>query len=179
MLTQGSRATGMVACFVHQLRLFFVALQFFTRMPVPRWVGFDPQWLSQASRYFPAVGLVVGAFAALAYALASALWPPIVAVLLSTSTTIWLTGAFHEDGFADTCDGLGGGMTRERVLEIMKDSRIGAYGASAGGHLVALLGTDADDKALEGTGGWPGALNRPTRLAIQPSRPPASVSTGP
>jgi len=119
----------MMACFVHQLRLFFVALQFFTRMPVPRWVGFDPQWLSQASRYFPAVGLVVGAFAALAYALASALWPPIVAVLLSTSTTIWLTGAFHEDGFADTCDGLGGGMTRERVLEIMKDSRIGAYGA--------------------------------------------------
>lgn len=129
MQTSGGRATGMAARFVHQLRLFFVALQFFTRIPVPHWVGFDPQWLSQASRYFPAVGLVVGAFASLVYALASALWPPVVAVLLSTSAAIWLTGAFHEDGFADTCDGFGGGATPERVLEIMKDSRIGAYGA--------------------------------------------------
>ena len=129
MRTSGSRATGAVGNCVHQLRLFFVALQFFTRIPVPRWVGFDPQWLSQASRYFPAVGLAVGAVAALVYVLAQMLWPPVIAVLLSTCATIWLTGAFHEDGFADTCDGFGGGMTPERVLEIMKDSRIGAYGA--------------------------------------------------
>lgn len=129
MRTSGGGVAGVIGGCVHQLRLFFVALQFFTRIPIPRWVGFDPQWLSQSSRYFPAVGLVVGAVAALVYALASALWPSVIAVLLSTCATIWLTGAFHEDGFADTCDGFGGGMTPERVLEIMKDSRIGAYGA--------------------------------------------------
>lgn len=112
-----------------QVRLFFIALQFFTRLPIPRWVGFEPHWLHHASRYFPLVGLVVGAIAAAVYWSAAQVLPPAVAVLLSTAAGIYLTGAFHEDGFADTCDGLGGGMTRERALEIMKDSRIGAYGA--------------------------------------------------
>ena len=114
---------------MQQLRLFFIALQFFTRIPIPRWVGFDPAWLHQASRYFPAVGWVVALVTAAVYALATLLWPPAVAVVLSTVAGIWLTGAFHEDGFADVCDGFGGGMTAERVLEIMKDSRVGAYGA--------------------------------------------------
>lgn len=114
---------------MHQLRLFFIALQFFTRIPIPPWVGFDPAWLHQASRYFPAVGWIVALMTAMVYALASLLWPPAVAVVLSTVAGIWLTGAFHEDGFADVCDGFGGGMTPERVLEIMKDSRVGAYGA--------------------------------------------------
>ncbi|WP_338770563.1 adenosylcobinamide-GDP ribazoletransferase [Massilia sp. METH4] len=112
-----------------QVRLFFIALQFFTRLPIPRWVGFEPHWLHHASRYFPLVGLVVGAAAAAVYWAAVQVLPSAVAVLLSTAAGIYLTGAFHEDGFADTCDGLGGGMTRERALEIMKDSRIGAYGA--------------------------------------------------
>lgn len=123
---------------MHQLRLFFIALQFFTRLPVPRWVGFDADWLHQSSRYFPAVGVVVGACAAAVYALAACWWPPVVAVLLSTIAGIYLTGAFHEDGFADACDGLGGGMTRQRVLEIMTDSRIGSYGAIGIGLLLAL-----------------------------------------
>ncbi|RFP08520.1 adenosylcobinamide-GDP ribazoletransferase [Duganella sp. BJB488] len=114
---------------MHQLRLFFTALQFFTRLPIPRWVGFDPAWLNQASRYFPLVGVVVAAIAAGVYALAAWLLPAPVAVLVSTAAGIYATGAFHEDGFADMCDGFGGGMTPERVLEIMKDSRIGAYGA--------------------------------------------------
>jgi adenosylcobinamide-GDP ribazoletransferase len=118
-----------------QLRLFFIALQFFTRLPIPRWVGFQPDWLHQASRYFPLVGLVVGMLTAAVYWLAALVLPPAVAVLLSTAAGIYATGAFHEDGFADTCDGLGGGTTRERVLEIMKDSRIGAYGAIG----IALL----------------------------------------
>jgi adenosylcobinamide-GDP ribazoletransferase len=123
---------------VHQLRLFFIALQFFTRLPIPRWVGFEAQWLQHASRYFPLVGLVVAAFAALVYYGACRLWPAPVAVLLSTAAGIYLTGAFHEDGFADMCDGFGGGMTRERVMEIMKDSRIGTYGAVGAGLLIAL-----------------------------------------
>ncbi|WP_394780310.1 adenosylcobinamide-GDP ribazoletransferase [Undibacterium sp.] len=114
---------------MHQLRLFFVALQFFTRIPIPHWVGFDASWLHHASRYFPAVGWVVGAWSALVYALVSTIWPQPVAAVLSTAAGIWLTGAFHEDGFADVCDGFGGGSTPERVLEIMKDSRVGAYGA--------------------------------------------------
>ncbi|QNA98713.1 adenosylcobinamide-GDP ribazoletransferase [Massilia sp. Se16.2.3] len=114
---------------MQQLRLFFIALQFFTRLPIPRWVGFQPEWLHHASRYFPLVGWVVGAIAAAVYALAALVLPAPVAAVLSTAASIYLTGAFHEDGFADTCDGFGGGLTRERVLEIMKDSRVGAYGA--------------------------------------------------
>ncbi|TWI60342.1 cobalamin-5'-phosphate synthase [Pseudoduganella lurida] len=114
---------------MQQLRLFFIALQFFTRLPIPGWVGFQPHWLHHASRYFPLVGLVVAAIVAGVYWCAALVLPPAVTVLLSTAAGIYATGAFHEDGFADTCDGLGGGMTRERALEIMKDSRIGAYGA--------------------------------------------------
>jgi len=123
---------------VHQLRLFFTALQFFTRLPIPGWVGFDAAWLNQASRYFPLVGVVVAAITAGVYALAAWFLPAPVAVLLSTAAGIYSTGAFHEDGFADMCDGFGGGMTPERVLEIMKDSRIGAYGAIG---IICLLGT--------------------------------------
>lgn len=122
---------------MHQLRLFFTALQFFTRLPIPRWVGFEQAWLNQASRYFPLVGVVVGAIAAAVYALAALWLPAAVAAVLSTAATIYMTGAFHEDGFADTCDGLGGGMTKERALEIMKDSRVGAYGAIG---IVCMLG---------------------------------------
>ncbi|MET3132474.1 adenosylcobinamide-GDP ribazoletransferase [Oxalobacteraceae bacterium GrIS 1.11] len=123
---------------LHQCRLFFIALQFFTRLPIPRWVGFEPDWLHHASRYFPLVGSVVAAIVAAVYALAAWLWPAPVAVLLATAAGIYATGAFHEDGFADMCDGFGGGMTPARVLEIMQDSRIGAYGAIGIGCLLAL-----------------------------------------
>jgi adenosylcobinamide-GDP ribazoletransferase len=114
---------------MQQVRLFFIALQFFTRLPIPAWVGFEASWLQHASRYFPLVGAVVATIAAGVYYAAALVLPAPVAAVLSTAATIYATGAFHEDGFADTCDGLGGGMTRERVLEIMKDSRVGAYGA--------------------------------------------------
>jgi adenosylcobinamide-GDP ribazoletransferase len=123
---------------LHQCRLFFIALQFFTRVPIPRWVGFEQAWLHHASRYFPLVGVVVAAVSAAAYALAALVWPAPVAALAATAAGIYLTGAFHEDGFADMCDGFGGGHTRERVLEIMKDSRIGAYGAIGIGCLLAM-----------------------------------------
>lgn len=122
---------------VHELRLFFVALQFFTRLPVPRWVGFEPAWLQSCARYFPLVGLLVGAVAAVVYAAAARVTSPAVAAVLSTLATVVLTGAFHEDGLADTCDALGGHVSRQRALEIMKDSRIGSYGAIA---LVLVVG---------------------------------------
>lgn len=127
-----------MAFVVHQVRLFFIALQFFTRLPIPGWVGFEPAWLHHAARYFPLVGSVVATVTALVYLAAAYLWPAPVAVLLSTAAGIYLTGAFHEDGFADMCDGFGGGMTRARVMEIMKDSRIGTYGAVGAGLLLAL-----------------------------------------
>ena len=116
---------------LHELRLFFIALQFLTRVPVPRWVGWQPDWLHASARHFPAVGLVVGAFGALVLWAAGAHFTAAVAVLLSMAATVWLTGAFHEDGLADTCDGLGGAVDRERALVIMKDSRLGTYGALA------------------------------------------------
>lgn len=114
---------------MHQLRLFFTALEYFTRLPKPAWVGFDPSWLGPSMRYFPAVGLVVGALGAGIYGSASLLWPGSIAVLLSMAATLLVTGAFHEDGLADFCDALGAGGSRERMLAIMKDSHIGAFGA--------------------------------------------------
>ena len=84
--------------------------------------------MSHAARYFALVGWVVGAAGALGYLALASLLPPAVAVILSMALTIRLTGAFHEDGFADSCDGLGGGWDKAQVLAIMKDSRIGSYG---------------------------------------------------
>lgn len=140
---------------MQQLRLFFIAVQFFTRLPIPRWVGFEQDWLHHASRYFPLVGIVVGAIGAGVYAAAALLLPAPVAAVLSTAATIYATGAFHEDGFADTCDSLGGGMTRERVLEIMKDSRVGAYGAIG---VVCMLGAKCSALAMLPPAGAIGAL---------------------
>lgn len=122
----------------HELRLWFIALQFLTRVPVPRWVGYEPAWLQDSARHFAGVGLAVGGFGAAVLLAAAALWPAPVAVLLSMAVTAWLTGAFHEDGLADTCDGLGGSVSRERALEIMKDSRLGSYGALGLGLTLAV-----------------------------------------
>jgi adenosylcobinamide-GDP ribazoletransferase len=122
----------------HELRLWFIALQFLTRVPVPRWVGYEPGWLQDSARHFAGVGLAVGGFGAAVLLAAAALWPAPVAVLLSMAATAWLTGAFHEDGLADTCDGLGGSVSRERALEIMKDSRLGSYGALGLGLTLAV-----------------------------------------
>lgn len=135
---------------LHELRLAAVALQFLTRVPVPRWVGFEPEWLNGCVRHFPLVGALVGAWGAAVLWAALWLWPPWVASVLSLAATVWLTGAFHEDGLADTCDGLGGSVSRARSLEIMKDSRIGTYGAVS---LVLMLGLKvAAVAALAGTG---------------------------
>ena len=120
----------------YQLELFFTALGFFTRIPVPGWVPWSPERLNHAARYFPLVGWVVGAAGALVLWAAAQVLPASVAVVLSMAATIRLTGAFHEDGWADSCDGLGGGWDKLQVLTIMKDSRIGSYGATG---LVLML----------------------------------------
>lgn len=119
-----------------QWRYFLLAVGFFTRIPVPSLPDFKESDLNQAARYFPLVGLLVGFLAAVVWWLASWLFNPALALLSSMAATIFCTGAFHEDGLADSADGLGGGMTRERKLEIMHDSRLGSYGAIA---LVGIL----------------------------------------
>lgn len=121
----------------YEARLVLIAIQFLTRIPVPAFNNYDPQWLHQSSRYFPAVGLLIGILCAGVFWLTSLLFTPLVAAVISTAFSIKLTGAFHEDGLADSCDGLGGGLTRERTLEIMKDSRLGTYGVL--GLVSALL----------------------------------------
>jgi adenosylcobinamide-GDP ribazoletransferase len=123
---------------LHQLRLFFLALQFFTRLPIPRWVGFDAAWQRHAIRYFPAVGLPVALTSIAVYALASQIWPQILAVLLAVVAGLLITGAMHEDGMADTCDGLGAGGGAERILKIMRDSHTGVFGVLGIGMTLAL-----------------------------------------
>ncbi len=122
------------------VRHYLLAVQFFTRIPITgalaEWVGFSSTMLRASAAHFPGVGVLVGAFAAAVYALLAALLPdtaysPLVAAVLSTVATALLTGGFHEDGLADVADGLGGSYNKARALEIMKDSRVGAFGAMA------------------------------------------------
>ncbi|MCB1917346.1 MAG: adenosylcobinamide-GDP ribazoletransferase [Rhodocyclaceae bacterium] len=119
-----------------QFELFLTAVAFFTRMPVPAGLAWSEQRLNHSARYFPWVGWLVGAVAAAVFGLGLLALPASVAVVLSMAATLRLTGAFHEDGLADACDGLGGGWERDQVLRIMKDSRIGSFGAAA---LVLML----------------------------------------
>lgn len=121
----------------HELRLFGVALQFLTRVPL-RFVNWHDDWLQASARHFAGVGLLVGGFGALVLWAAAHVFGGFLAVLLSVVATVWLTGAFHEDGLADTFDGLGGSADRERALAIMKDSRLGTYGTVALLSVLAL-----------------------------------------
>ncbi|HJS00790.1 MAG TPA: adenosylcobinamide-GDP ribazoletransferase [Flavobacterium sp.] len=112
-----------------ELHIFFTSLMFYTRIPCPKNIDHHPDYLNKASRYFPLIGWIVGGISFGVYCLASFIFSPEIAVVLSMIGSILLTGAFHEDGFADVCDGFGGGWTKEKILLIMKDSAIGAYGA--------------------------------------------------
>ena len=122
---------------VPPVRAFLTGVMFLTRLPCPAWVDHSAAWLARSTPYFPAIGLGIGLFGAVAYGAAVLLWPPLVALAVAVAATVWLTGAFHEDGLADTFDGVGGGWTSDEMLAIMKDSRIGTYGAVA---LVLTLG---------------------------------------
>lgn len=121
-----------------EIRIFFTALMFFTRIPCPRWVDHSEEYLNKASKYFPVVGIIVGAASALIYWLFQLVFPAEIALIFSMITSIIITGAFHEDGFADVCDGFGGGWTKEKILLIMKDSRLGTFGVIGLG-LILLL----------------------------------------
>lgn len=101
---------------------------FYTRIPCPKNIDHNPDYLNKASRYFPLIGWIVGGICFGIYYLASIVFSVEIALILSIIAGILTTGAFHEDGFADVCDGFGGGWTKEKILLIMKDSAIGAYG---------------------------------------------------
>jgi len=114
-----------------QWQLLLLAISFFTRIPVNISAQVSAKMLNEASRYFALVGLFIGAGSAFAFYLAAMIMPAALALLVAMATSVLLTGAFHEDGWADVWDGFGGGWTVENKLNIMKDSRLGTYGAAA------------------------------------------------
>jgi adenosylcobinamide-GDP ribazoletransferase len=106
------------------------AIQFLTRVPTPP-LAYQPDALSRAVKFFPVVGALIGGAAALLHALVVKHLGRLPAALVVVIFLVLLTGGLHEDGLADTADGFGGGHSREKILLILRDSRIGSYGAAA------------------------------------------------
>ncbi|MDI9862364.1 adenosylcobinamide-GDP ribazoletransferase [Flectobacillus roseus] len=121
-----------------QFHIFLNALMFYTRIPVPKWMKHDEDMLNQATVYFPVIGWIVGAISSLVFYLFSLVLPFPIAILLSLVASILTTGGFHEDGLADVCDGFGGGWTKQKILDIMKDSRLGTFGLLGLGLVMVL-----------------------------------------
>lgn len=121
-----------------EIAIFLSALMFYTRLPVPSLSNFKEDLLNKATRYFPLVGWIVGALLVLAYMLFIRVFSDEIVVTFCLVIGVLATGAFHEDGFADVCDGFGGAWTKEKILEIMKDSRVGTF-AVVGLLLLFLL----------------------------------------
>ncbi len=114
-----------------ELYTFLLAIQFLTRLPIDSSNIYSETRAAAGPRYYAVVGLAIGGVAASIFWFAAQYFGALLAALLSTAGTLLLTGAFHEDGLADTFDGVGGATDRQRTLEIMKDSRIGVYGAAS------------------------------------------------
>ncbi len=114
---------------------FWTALMFFTRIPIPFKLPYSSEIMNKSQKYYSWVGIVVGLITALSYYVFQVLLNENIAIVLSMITSVFLTGAFHEDGFTDVCDSFGGGYGKEKIMTIMKDSRIGAYGTIG----IALL----------------------------------------
>jgi adenosylcobinamide-GDP ribazoletransferase len=117
-----------------EVQIFLTAIMFFTRIPVGKNLPYHEGMLQQSARYFSWVGIIVGGFSACIFWLASYIFSTNLAIAFSMLASILLTGAFHEDGFADSCDAFGGGWNKEKILTIMKDSRLGTYG------VIGLIG---------------------------------------
>ncbi|MCW7491049.1 adenosylcobinamide-GDP ribazoletransferase [Leptospira sp. 2 VSF19] len=123
---------------ITEIRLFFVCLSFLSRIPSPKWIGFKEDWLHKSIKYSPTVGIVLGFLQWTSFTIFQMFFGPGIAFVISLGFLLILTGAFHEDGFSDFCDGIGGGWKREDILRIMKDSRVGSFGA-AGISLLLIL----------------------------------------
>lgn len=110
------------------------ALQFFTRPAMPEFLARHADHsagLSRAAPLFGIVGLLIGVATACVWLVAASLLPPLVAAGVAIAFGVWLTGGLHEDGFADCADGLGTNRSGDEALTIMRDSRVGTYGATA------------------------------------------------
>lgn len=116
---------------------FFVGVMFLTRLPVPVGISHVEGRLARSAQYFPLIGVLVGVIAGGVFLLVAQVLPTYLAACLAVISGIIVTGALHEDGLADCADGLWGGTTRDRALEIMRDSRVGTYGACA---LIGSIG---------------------------------------
>jgi adenosylcobinamide-GDP ribazoletransferase len=121
----------------YEFRLLLTALMFLTRLPVPASIDHDPARLQASIKYFPVVGWIVGACCSLVFLVFDRLVSTDFGILASMASSVAITGAFHEDGFADFCDGFGGGWNKDKILAIMKDSRLGTFGVIG---LVGILG---------------------------------------
>jgi len=113
------------------IRRFLIAVQFLTRLPVPQTLSSSETDIGKAAAFFPLVGVIVGGGAALVFVGLQRILPLPASVFCSIVFAAFITNGFHEDGLADSFDGFGGGWTKDRVLEIMRDSRIGTYGTLA------------------------------------------------
>jgi len=109
-----------------------------TRLPVPRSVRWSEEELASSTAFFPATGLAIGLLAAGAWAFGYSAWSPAIAALFAVTASVLATGAFHEDGLADSADGIGGAFDIDKKIAIMRDSRIGTYGSVA--LILALIG---------------------------------------
>lgn len=123
---------------LREWKVLLTAIMYFTRIRVPKNIGHEPAYLQQSPKYFPLVGWIVGGISALVFLVFSRYISTDIGIVASMIAGLLTTGAFHEDGFADVCDGFGGGWTKEKILLIMKDSRIGAFGAIG---LLSVLGS--------------------------------------
>ena len=113
------------------IRRFFIAIQFLTRLPVARTLNSSETDIGKAAAFFPLVGVIVGGGAAFVLVMLQRVLPIPASVFFAIVFAALITNGFHEDGLADSFDGFGGGWTKDRVLEIMRDSRIGTYGTLA------------------------------------------------
>lgn len=132
------------------MNTFFNALMCYSRIPVPRSVRCSADTMSRALRYFPLVGIIVGSIGLGIFELSYLALPKHISLIFSMASMLLVTGAFHEDGFADFCDGFGGGYSKESILRIMKDSHIGTYGVIGlvfmiGGRFAMIYSLDIDN----------------------------------
>ena len=149
----------------NEWRVFLTAVQFLTRIRVPANHPHEAALMQQAPRYFPLIGWIVAAFGSLFFLVCTRYISFEAGIFASMVASVFLTGAFHEDGFADVCDGFGGGWTKEKILLIMKDSRIGAFGAMG---LIGILG--AKFLLLRELPGFVAAAGESSHLIFYPYR---------
>jgi adenosylcobinamide-GDP ribazoletransferase len=167
-----------------QFRAATTAVQFLTRLPLPGGMNRpdpDRTLLRAAVVYFPLVGGLVGAFTGGVVWAALLVWPPVVAVALGLIAEALLTGGFHEDAVADCCDGFGGGWTRDDILRIMKDSRVGSFGALGLTLAVLLRGgclSSLPAGEVVGAVAASGAVGRWAILLLMASAPPVPHRDG-